>query len=41
VGKRGARGVGTDPFGLVLTWFWNKDDIDRPVTAHVRDILDR
>ncbi|MER5216554.1 hypothetical protein ABT063_39970 [Streptomyces sp. NPDC002838] len=41
VGKPRAReGQGTDPLGLIRTLFWTKDDIDRPVTAHLRDILD-
>jgi hypothetical protein len=40
VGRPGAReGQGTDPLGLVLTLFWDQDDIDRPVAAHLRDIL--
>ncbi|MEV0636937.1 hypothetical protein AB0I77_18650 [Streptomyces sp. NPDC050619] len=40
VGKRNAReGQGTDPLGLLLSLFWEKDDIDRPLSAHLRDIL--
>lgn len=40
VGRPGAReGQGTDPLGLVLTLFWDRDYIDRPTTTHLRDIL--
>ncbi|MEV6179640.1 hypothetical protein ACIHAR_35605 [Streptomyces sp. NPDC052016] len=40
VGRAKAReGQGTDPLGLVLTLYWDKDDIDRPLDAHLRDIL--
>lgn len=36
---RAREGQGTDPLGLILTLFWQRDDTDRPVRARLRDIL--
>ncbi|WP_329119776.1 hypothetical protein [Streptomyces sp. NBC_01465] len=36
---RAREGQGTDPLGLVLTLFWEKDDADRPTSTRLRDIL--
>ncbi|MFE6776581.1 hypothetical protein [Streptomyces sp. NPDC057702] len=37
---RAGKGQGVDPFGLVLTLFWDLDDDDEPIEAHLGDVLD-
>ncbi|MGP3984195.1 hypothetical protein [Streptomyces sp. KR80] len=36
---RAKEGQGTDPLGLILTLFWDVDDADEPIEAHLTDIL--